>query len=252
MELKIFSTADKASKYVAKEIADFIAIKNSTGEKTVLGLATGNTPINVYQELVRLHKEGLSFKNVITFNLDEYYPMDASHKESYYTYMHNHLFDHVDIMKENIHIPDGSVAAELVDVYCDDYEAKIQEVGGIDIQLLGIGRTGHIAFNEPGSSIDSVTRLIDLDKITREDAANDFNGIENVPKQAITMGVRSILNAKKILLLTLGSKKAKIIKECLFGEVSSERPASYLQDFDNIEVILDEYAGLLIQANKTN
>tara|TARA_R110000868_G_scaffold259361_5_gene517267 strand:- start:21875 stop:22633 length:759 start_codon:yes stop_codon:yes gene_type:complete len=252
MELKIFSNADEASIYIAKEIAELIAVKNSNGEKTVLGLATGNTPIQVYKELISLHKEGLSFRNVITFNLDEYYPMNASRTESYHVYMNKHFFDHVDVLKENINIPDGSIPGDYVSSYCAEYEQKIFDVGGIDIQLLGIGRTGHIGFNEPGSSKDSITRLIKLDETTREDAAKDFKGLRNVPKMAITMGIKTILSAKKIYLLSLGNRKAKITKECLLGEISSDRPASFLQNQEAVEIILDEKAGMLIHKDKIN
>lgn len=252
MQLNTFPTAEKASKYVAEEIAAYIADKNASNEKTVLGLATGSTPIQVYKELINFHQKGLSFKNVITFNLDEYYPMGASEKESYHTYMHTHLFDHVDISGENIHIPDGMLPGDMVKEYCKKYEQKIKEVGGIDIQLLGIGRTGHIGFNEPGSPIDSKTRLVQLHETTREDAANDFGGLRNVPKMAITMGIETILTAKKIYLLSLGRRKAEITKTCLLGEITSERPASYLQGEDHVEVILDQEAGLLIQRDKIN
>lgn len=252
MELKIFSNAKKASIYVAKEIAEFISHKNSKNEKSVLGLATGNTPIQLYQELITFYKQGLSFKNVITFNLDEYYPMNASRKESYHMYMRKYFFDHVDILDENINIPDGSIPGDHVKSYCIEYENRIMAEGGIDIQILGIGRTGHIGFNEPGSLKDSKTRLIQLDETTRKDAAEEFGGLNYVPKMAITMGVESILNAKKIYLLTLGNKKAQIIKDCLYGEISSDRPASYLQDQEAVEVILDEEAGMLIRKDKIN
>ncbi len=252
MELKVFSDASEASKYIAKQIAEFIAFKNRNDEKTVLGLATGNSPIQVYQELINFHKEGLSFKNVITFNLDEYYPMIASRKESYHTYMREQFFDHVDVLDENINIPDGSIPGDFLKSYCGEYEKKIDSVGGIDIQLLGIGRTGHIGFNEPGSSKDSKTRLIHLDEVTRQDAAEGFNGLNNVPKMAITMGIKTILKAKKIYLLSFGKRKAEITKECLFGKISSIRPASYLQDTEALEVVLDEDASMLIQKDKIN
>lgn len=250
MKLNIFSNADRASKYVAKNIAECISINNSRNERTVLGLATGNTPIQVYNELISYYERGLSFKNVITFNLDEYYPMNASRKESYHTYMDKHFFDHVDVPRENIHIPNGTLPGDMVKEYCNEYENKIREVGGIDIQLLGIGRTGHIGFNEPNSTKDSKTRLVYLDKKTCEDAANDFNGIDNVPKMAITMGISTILSAKKIYLLSFGSRKAEITKECLFGEVTSDRPASFLQGEEAVEIVLDEKAGMLIHRNK--
>ncbi len=183
----IFESSDVASIMVAKEIADLISKKKSLNESCVLGLATGSSPIKVYEELVRMHKEeGLSFSNVITFNLDEYYPMDRSNIQSYYYFMHEHLFNHIDINPENINIPDGNIKADDVHQFCIDYENKIERAGGLDFQLLGIGRTGHIGFNEPGSHFNSGTRVITLDHITRVDAAPTFLGIDNVPRKAIT------------------------------------------------------------------
>jgi glucosamine-6-phosphate deaminase len=171
------------------EIADLIKAKQQNKENCVLGLATGSSPIMVYEELVRMHREeGLSFSNVITFNLDEYYPMRVDNNKSYYYFMHQHFFDHIDIKAENINIPDGTVSIEEIKQYCIDYEIKIKNSGGLDFQLLGIGRTGHVGFNEPGSHINSGTRIITLDHITRVDASSDFNGTANVPKIAITMG----------------------------------------------------------------
>src|SRR6056297_261542 len=179
---KIFEGSKSASKHVAGEIAALIRQRNKNDKNTVLGLATGSTPTKVYDELVRLHKEeGLSFKNVITFNLDEYFPIEPNSLQSYVRFMNEHLFDHIDIPDENVHIPDGTIAEDDVHEFCDEYERKIEEAGGLDIQILGIGRTGHIGFNEPGSRPDSKTRLITLDKITRKDAASDFFGEEYVP-----------------------------------------------------------------------
>lgn len=171
----IFESSQEASLLVAREIANLIQRKNELNEPCVLGLATGSSPIKVYEELVRMHKEeGLSFAKVVTFNLDEYYPMDKNDIQSYYHFMHEHLFDHVDIHPENINIPDGQVSAEELQQYCIDYEMKIISYGGLDFQLLGIGRTGHIGFNEPGSHVNSGTRSITLDHITRVDAASSF------------------------------------------------------------------------------
>ena len=184
----IFDSSDEASVLVAHEIANLIRKKNQLNETCVLGLATGSSPIKVYEELVRMHKEeGLSFSNVITFNLDEYYPMDKSNIQSYWYFMHEHLFNHIDILPENINIPDGKVSSEDLYQYCIDYELKIKEAGGLDFQLLGIGRTGHIGFNEPGSHINSGTRNITLDHLTRVDASPAFLGIDNVPRKAITL-----------------------------------------------------------------
>ncbi|MGA0430600.1 MAG: glucosamine-6-phosphate deaminase [Flavobacteriaceae bacterium] len=236
-----FSSSTEASKMVAAEIAS--GIRNCIDHPYVLGLATGSSPIGVYQELVRLHREeGLSFKNVVTFNLDEYYPIDAKDTRSYHHFMHIHLFDHIDIPAEQIHIPKGNIPMEKVRAFCTEYEETINAYGGLDFQLLGIGRTAHIGFNEPGSHQNSVTRLITLDAITRSDAAKDFNGLENVPKKAITMGVSSIMKAKRIVLLAWGHKKAQTVARTIEGEVSSKAPATFLQHHKNTTIILDEEA----------
>lgn len=199
---KIFDTASDGSIFVANEIASLIRQNNEQGENTVLGLATGSTPTQVYDELIRMHnEEGLSFQNVITFNLDEYYPMQPESLQSYVRFMNEHLFNHIDIPAKQVHIPDGTIPEDKVNEYCHEYEKKIKEVGGLDIQLLGIGRTGHIGFNEPGSRPDSSTRLITLDRITRKDAASDFFGEEYVPRRAITMGVGTILEADHIIMM---------------------------------------------------
>ena len=182
----IFQDSNEASIQVAHEIAALIKKRQGQKRNCVLGLATGSSPIRVYEELVRMHKEeGLSFKNVITFNLDEYLPMEPNNIQSYFYFMHEHLFNHVDIPEKNIHIPDGTVSNEETTAYCLSYERKIKENGGLDFQLLGIGRTGHIGFNEPGSHFNSGTRVITLDHITRVDAAPSFLGIDNVPRKAI-------------------------------------------------------------------
>lgn len=237
----IYEESFEASIAVANEITDLIRKNDKESKPTVLGLATGSTPVRVYDELVRLHKEeGLSFKNVITFNLDEYYPIEPNSLQSYVRFMNEHLFDHIDIPDENIHIPDGTIPEEDVHQYCEEYEQKILDAGGLDIQILGIGRTGHIGFNEPGSRPDSLTRLITLDKITRKDAASDFFGEEYVPRRAITMGVGTILEADKIILMAWGEGKAPIIKESVEGGINESVPATYLQNHDNTFVVLDE------------
>ena len=239
----VFENQHIASKKIAQRIADLIRKKAAKGENAVLGLATGATPLEVYEELVRLHKEeGLSFKNVITFNLDEYWPMNPNSRQSYVTYMKEVLFDHVDIPKENIHIPDGTLEQEEIADYCIAYENKIGEVGGLDFQILGIGRTGHIGFNEPGSAPNSGTRLITLDDLTRRDASRAFGGKENVPTKAITMGIGTIFKAREIILLAWNTKKASIIKKAVEGEISGEVPATYLQLSDNVEFVLDKDA----------
>ncbi|PKP43742.1 MAG: glucosamine-6-phosphate deaminase [Bacteroidetes bacterium HGW-Bacteroidetes-13] len=248
----IFTSSDEGSVIVAQEIASLIREKQQKGKKFILGLATGSSPIKVYEELVRMHREeGLSFQNVITFNLDEYFPMEKSDMQSYHFFMHEHLFNHVDINPENIHIPDGTVSQEELYQYCIDYEMQIKGAGGLDFQLLGIGRTGHVGFNEPGSHFNSSTRVITLDHITRVDAAPSFLGINNVPRKAITMGIGSIRKAKRIVLMAWGSNKASIIKETIEGEVSSEVPATYLQHHNNTTFVLDEGAAADLTRIKT-
>ncbi|GAA5521808.1 glucosamine-6-phosphate deaminase [Aliifodinibius salicampi] len=248
----IYGSASDASKEVAGEVADLIRKRNKSGKKTVLGLATGSTPTQVYGELIRLHnEEGLSFENVITFNLDEYYPMEPHSLQSYVRFMNEHLFDHIDIPEEQVHIPDGTLEEENINDYCREYEEKIRAAGGLDIQLLGIGRTGHIGFNEPGSRPDSRTRLITLDRITRKDAASDFFGEENVPRRAITMGVGTILDADRVILMAWGEGKAPIIREAVEGNIREQVPATYLQEHDNAEVILDDAAAEKLTRRKT-
>jgi glucosamine-6-phosphate deaminase len=248
----IFSDSKQGSVIVAQEIANLIIDKQSKKEMCVLGLATGSSPIKVYEELVRMHKEeGLSFSNVITFNLDEYYPMVKENIQSYYYFMHQYLFDHVDILAENVHLPNGKVSPEELHQYCIDYEQKIAENGGVDLQLLGIGRTGHIGFNEPGSHLNSETRSITLDYITRVDAAQAFLGLENVPKKAITMGIKTVRKAKRIILLAWGHNKASIVKNTIEEEVSSRVPATYLQLHHNTTFILDSEAASELTRIKT-
>ncbi len=243
MDADIYPDAATGSRIVAQEIANLIDARNQTGQTTVLGLATGSTPLQIYSELVRLHKEeGLSFKRVITFNLDEYYPMQPDELQSYVRFMHEVLFDHIDILPENVHIPDGTIAKDEIFDYCREYEQKIEQSGGLDVQLLGIGRTGHIGFNEPGSLRKTRTRLITLDDMTRSDAAPTFYGEEHVPRQAITMGVGTIMSARKIYLMAWGAGKASIIRRTLEGEISDQVPATYLQEHENLKVILDEPA----------
>ena len=237
----IFDNSKSGSKAVAREIADLIKYKQTKKQKCILGLATGSSPITVYEELVNIHKkEKLSFKNVITFNLDEYYPISSENTESYYNFMHQHLFNHVDINKENINIPKGDLKKNEIEKYCKSYESKIEKLGGIDFQLLGIGRTGHIGFNEPGSSVNSITRLIKLDYLTREDASKAFGGIYNVPKTAITMGVSTILSAKRIVLLAWGENKKNVVYESIESSISQNITASFLQKHNNTTFVLDE------------
>ena len=248
----IFKKSSDASVVVAHEIATLIRKKESEGTPCVLGLATGSSPIRVYEELVRMHTEdGLSFSNVITFNLDEYVPIQPNDIQSYYHFMHEHLFNHIDILPENIHIPNGTVQPDDLNQYCIDYELKIKAAGGLDFQLLGIGRTGHIGFNEPGSHFNSGTRSITLNHVTRVDASSDFLGIDHVPRKAITMGVGTIRSAKRIVLLAWGINKASVIQNTLEGDITSQMPATYLQRHENTTVILDEEASSELTRIKT-
>lgn len=240
---EIFGNASEASRHVADAIASLIRERAASGKSCVLGLATGSTPTGIYSELVRMHREdGLSFANVITFNLDEYYPMQPEELQSYVRFMNEHLFDHIDIPPGNAHVPDGTIAVDDVASYCREYEQKIDDAGGIDIQILGIGRTGHIGFNEPGSDQQSRTRLITLDTVTRTDAASDFFGAENVPRRAITMGVGTILAARRIFILAFGENKARIVRRTVEGEPSPAVPATYLQQHSNVAFLLDQAA----------
>lgn len=240
---RIFRHARDASRSVAEQIAALIRGRAGEGRTCVLGLATGSTPTAVYDELIRMHQdEGLSFQNVVTFNLDEYYPMQPEELQSYVRFMREHLFDHVDIQAENVHVPDGTLPESEVPGYCRQYEMQIAEAGGIDLQLLGIGRTGHIGFNEPGSGSSSRTRMITLDRVTRRDAASDFFGEENVPRRAITMGVGTILDARQVVLMAWGEGKASIVRRAVEGDVSTSVAASFLQNHPNAQFVLDQAA----------
>src|SRR3954451_19756746 len=239
--VSVYPHSTQASTAVARQISDLIRKRAAEGQNCVLGLATGNTPVGIYDELVRMHREdGLSFANVVTFNLDEYYPMQPNELQSYVRFMREHLFDFIDIPSGNWHVPDGTLPVEQVGDFCAWYEEKIAEAGGVDIQLLGVGRTGHIGFNEPGSGKDSRTRLITLDRVTPIDAASDFFGQENVPRRAVTMGVGTILGARQIIMLAFGEHKAPIIARSVEGEISSSIAASFLQEHPTSEVVLDE------------
>ncbi len=249
--VRVFERSTDVSKYVASEIAAIIRQRAAEGGNCVLGLATGSTPVGVYAELVRLHEEeGLSFRNVVTFNLDEYYPMNPNELQSYVRFMHEHLFDHVDIDPSNVHIPDGTLPLEQVADFCREYEEKIRDAGGLDMQILGIGRTGHIGFNEPGSGVNSRTRLITLDQVTRTDAASDFFGAENVPRRAITMGVGTILEARRIVIMAFGEGKAPIVARTVEGEPSPSVPATFLQGRDNVEFLLNKSAAALLTRSR--
>ena len=221
---------DDIARLVAARIAALVRARAAEGRGCVLGLATGSTPIGVYRELIRMHRdEGLSFAHVTTFNLDEYYPMAPDNVHSYHRYMWENFFSHIDIPKAQVHIPRGDLPREQVEAHVEAYEAEIARVGGIDFQLLGIGKTGHIGFNEPGSGAESRTRLVALDMVTRRDAAADFFGEENVPREAITMGVATILGAREVAILATGEHKAAIVRRAVEGEIATDVAATFLQ-----------------------
>ncbi|MGH7574777.1 MAG: glucosamine-6-phosphate deaminase [Longimicrobiales bacterium] len=231
------------ARLVAARIETLIRTKAAAADRVVLGLATGSTPIGVYRELIRLHRDvGLDFSNVVTFNLDEYYPMMPDTIHSYHRFMWENLFDHINIKPENVHIPRGDIPQSEIEAYCHAYEGAIERAGGIDFQILGIGKTGHIGFNEPGSSPESRTRLVHLDTVTRKDAAADFFGEENVPREAITMGVATIMEAQEIVLIATGEHKAPIIRRSVEGSISHEIAATYLQQHNNTTFYVDAAA----------
>jgi glucosamine-6-phosphate deaminase len=239
----VFPTSVQASRHVALMIESLIRQNNSASRPTVLGLATGSTPVGLYRELIRLHKEaGLDFSRVVTFNLDEYYPMTGTDPHSYKRWMDETFFNHVNINPKNIHIPEGTTALAECEEYCARYEQQIRRAGGIDLQILGIGRSGHIGFNEPGSTRHSRTRLATLDPVTRRDASGDFFGEENVPQQALTMGVGTILEARKIVIMAFGEHKAPIVQKAVEGEMTEAITASFLQKHPDTTFILDQAA----------
>jgi glucosamine-6-phosphate deaminase len=248
----IVDDPDDLGRLVARRMAEVIRAKLAAGERPVLGLATGSTPIGVYRELIRMHQEeGLSFAQVMTFNLDEYYPMDPASIHSYHRFMWENLFAHLDIPRANVHIPRGAAARESMEGECRRYEDAIRAAGGIDIQLLGIGRTGHIGFNEPGSGAESRTRLVTLDLVTRKDTAADFFGEENVPREAITMGVETIFEAREILILATGEHKAEIVRRAVEGEVDHEVAATFLQQHPHTTFYLDRPAAAALTREAT-
>jgi glucosamine-6-phosphate deaminase len=241
--VKIFGSLNEGSRFIGREIAALIREKDARGEQTVLGLATGSSPKSLYAELVRLHREeGLSFRNVVTFNLDEYYPIDNDALQSYNRFMKEQLFSKVDIDPKNCHIPNGEWQKEEIKPHCLEYEQQIEDAGGIDLQILGIGNNGHIGFNEPGSSRFSATRLIPLDNSTRIANSGDFQNISKVPRLAITMGISTILKAKRIVLMAWGQIKAPVIRKAVEGHVTEQIPASLLQQHNDCTFVTDEVA----------
>ena len=241
--VEIFKTPKEGSHYVAELISVLIKEKNAQGKKAVIGLATGSTPKSLYAELVRMHnEEGLSFKNVITFNLDQYYPMEADALNSYHYFMRKYLFEQTDIDPQNYFLPNGMIPKDKIKEHCADYEKKIEEAGGIDLQILGIGVNGHIGFNEPGSPMYSKTRLISLDNSTRMANSQEFGNISEVPRMAITMGISTIMKSRQIILMAWGKTKAPVIQKSVEGRPTEEIPASLLQHHDNCSFVLDEFA----------
>lgn len=232
---------EKDYESMSKRAAAFVAAVVRNKPDGVLGLATGSTPVGMYKELIRMHQEeGLNFSRIMTFNLDEYYGLAPEHDQSYHYFMHDNLFNHINVPASSINVPSGT--APDVDVFCAHYERMIEEAGGIDIQVLGIGSDGHIAFNEPGSSLASRTRLVTLDAQTIQDNARFFDKQEDVPRFAVTMGVGTILEARRCLLLANGSKKAYVVAQAIEGPITSQITASALQLHPDVVVVLDEEA----------
>ena len=239
MKVLVRKDYEEMSRTAAEIVASLLRCKPDC----VLGLATGSTPVGMYKELVRMcREENLDFSGVKTFNLDEYYGLNPDHEQSYRYFMNDNLFNHINIKKENTHVPNGLVKLEEVDKFCENYEKMIEDAGGIDLQVLGIGGDGHIGFNEPSSSLASCTRLIALDEQTRSDNARFFNSIDEVPRAAITMGVGTVLKSKCCLLLANGKKKAEVVAKAIEGPVTNQITASALQLHPNTITIIDEEA----------
>lgn len=242
MEVIIKADYQQMSVKAAAKIADLVYHQPNA----VLGLATGSTPLNLYQELIRLHRDdGLDFSKVVTFNLDEYVGLPASHKQSYNYFMWDNLFNHINVNPSNVHIPNGM--ANDIDAYCLWYEEEIKTCGGIDLQILGIGSDGHIAFNEPASSLGSRTRIKTLTKQTIDDNARFFDSLDEVPRYAITMGVGTIMEAKTCILLASGAGKADTVAKAIEGPITSLITASALQLHADAVFILDEDAASSLQ-----
>ncbi len=235
MRIQVFNTYQEISREAAILIAE--KIRNKPG--LVLGLATGSTPLGVYQELIQMHRDQtLDFSQVTTFNLDEYVGLPPDHPQSYHYFMWENLFKHININPSQVNIPDGM--AQNIDSHCEWYENQIKKAGGIDLQLLGIGANGHIAFNEPGSSLGSLTRIKPLTLKTIKDNARFFNSEDEVPKSAITMGINTIMNAHEIVLLANGKNKAQAVKSMIEGPISTSCPASILQMHRKATIFLDK------------
>ena len=234
----IIDTTENVARQAAQLYVDLLT-KNP---KAVLGGATGSTPIPLYKELVRLNKEGvISFKDAKSFNLDEYVGLEGTHDQSYRYFMNENLFNHIDIDMANTHVPSGIDIDEP-----EKYDREIEAAGGVDLQLLGIGVDGHIGFNEPGTPWDSLTHVVELEQNTREVNARFFNSIDEVPTHAVTMGIKTVMNARSIILIATGSSKAEIVKKFIEGPVTTEVPASILQLHPFVTVFLDHEAAALL------
>lgn len=243
VRLAVYPDKAEAVRAVAADMAGLICRRRREGRPTVLGLATGSTPIPLYAELVRLHRqEGLSFVNVVTFNLDEYLGLAAADPQSYHQYMRQHLFDHLDVPKQNIHLLDGTAVGADIERVCQEYESAIRRAGGIDLQILGIGRSGHIGFNEPGSPPAARTRLVRLHPLTRRLAAEDFGGLAQTPACALTMGTATILEARRILVLAWGRPKAEVVRAAAEGPETTRVPASFVRRHSDALFVLDRDA----------
>jgi len=230
---------------VSKRSAALIADQINSKPKSVLGFATGDTPAGAYRELIEMCKAGkIDFSQATTFNLDEYYPIKRTDDQSYHYFMMNSLFDHINIPEGRINIPNGE--AGNVEAECLEYEKKIEKAGGIDFQILGIGLNGHIGFNEPGDFFTKITNYVTLQESTIEANSRFFASMDDVPKFAISMGISTIMHAKKILLMISGERKAKIAKEAILGKITPKVPASILQLHQDVTVILDKDAAKLI------
>ena len=248
----IFTSESSGSMYVAREIENCIREKQKFGELCILGITTGKSPVGVFRALVEIHKkENLSFRNVVVFSLDEFFPISPKEQQSRNWLIHESLLDHVDILPENIHIPDSTLPLDKVAAFCRDYEAKIEEYGGLDLLFLGTGVQGQLGFNEPGSYTNTRTRLVALGNESRQAVSSIFYGIDNVPRKAITMGLGTILKAKRIILMAWGEEKATVIKDIVEGEDNSATPATCLQKHPNIEVVVDEGASQELTRVKT-
>ena len=248
----IFTSESSGSMYVAREIENCIREKQKFGELCILGITTGKSPVGVFRALVEIHKkENLSFRNVVVFSLDEFFPISPKEQQSRNWLIHESLLDHVDILPENIHIPDGTLPQDKVAAFCRDYEAKIEEYGGLDLLFLGTGVQGQLGFNEPGSYTNTRTRLVALGNESRQAVSSIFYGIDNVPRKAITMGLGTILKAKRVILMAWGEEKATVIKDIVEGEENSATPATCLQKHPNIEVVVDEGASQELTRVKT-